>query len=70
MRALYQKGKLEDDIVQELDKLGMVWAPRSVQKRKSDETFEARLDELKALVAVDGRVLRVNQYEPGMRAWI
>ena len=70
MRALYQKGKLEDDIVQELDKLGMVCAPRSVQKRKSDETFEARLDELKALVAVDGRVLRVNQYEPGMRAWI
>ena len=39
------------DIVQELDKLGVIWEPNVTKKNHSDETFESRLDELKALVA-------------------
>ncbi len=70
MRTLKRQDKLAEDIVQELDKLGVIWEPNVTKKNHSDETFESRLDELKALVASDGKVKRTNQYEPGMKTWL
>ena len=70
MRALKRQDKLDGDIVQELDKLGVIWEPNATKENHSDETFESRLDELKALVASDGKVKRTNQYEPGMKTWL
>jgi hypothetical protein len=70
MRALKRQEKLSEDVVEELNKLGVIWEPNATKKNHSDETFALRLDELKALVASDGKVKRTNQYEPGMKSWL
>ena len=70
MRALKRQEKLDRDILLELEKLGVVWEPTTVKRNQTDTTFQSRLDELKALVAADGRVKKTNQYDAGMRTWL
>lgn len=70
MRALKRQEKLEHHISLELEKLGVVWEPTTAKQDQTDTTFQSRLDELKALVAMDGRVRKTNQYDSGMRTWL
>lgn len=70
VRTLKRKNKLPDYIVHELDELSMVWEPRKTRDQRSEEIFDTRMEELKALIAKDGKVRKTNQYDPGMRAWL